>query len=63
MKTVALTQVVDAVEALFDLATDDGVLLRLPDGKIFFAPDRSQMRLKRWMTLPMKLHEPARIGR
>jgi hypothetical protein len=35
MKTVDLTRVVDAVEELLDLATDDGVLLRLPDGKIF----------------------------
>jgi hypothetical protein len=35
MKTVDLARVVDAVEELLDLATDDGVLLRLPDGKIF----------------------------
>jgi len=35
MKTVDLTSIVDAVEELLDLATDDGVLLRLPDGKIF----------------------------
>lgn len=35
MKTVDLTRVADAVEELLDLATDDGVLLRLPNGKIF----------------------------
>lgn len=35
MKTVDLTHVVDAVEELLDLATDDGVLLRLPNGKVF----------------------------
>ncbi|GAB4124881.1 MAG: hypothetical protein Fur005_32800 [Roseiflexaceae bacterium] len=35
MKTVDLTRVVDAVEELLDLATADGVLLRLPDGKIY----------------------------
>jgi hypothetical protein len=35
MKTVELTRVVEAVEELLDLATDDGVLLRLPDGKVF----------------------------
>ncbi|PDW05073.1 hypothetical protein [Candidatus Viridilinea mediisalina] len=35
MKTVDLMRVVDAVEELLDLATDDGVLLRLPNGKVF----------------------------
>ncbi|NCC33002.1 MAG: hypothetical protein EOM24_13445 [Chloroflexia bacterium] len=35
MKTVDLTRVVDAVEELLDLATNDGVLLRLPNGKVF----------------------------
>jgi len=35
MKTVDLTSVVEAVEELLDLATNDGVLLRLPDGKVF----------------------------
>ncbi len=35
MKTVDLMHVVDAVEELLDLATDDGVLLRLPNGKVF----------------------------
>jgi hypothetical protein len=35
MKTVDLTQVGDAVEELLDLATNDGVLLRLPNGKVF----------------------------
>lgn len=35
MKTIDLTRVGNAVEELLDLATDDGVLLRLPDGKIF----------------------------
>ncbi|WP_129633812.1 hypothetical protein [Candidatus Oscillochloris fontis] len=35
MKTVDLTHVVDAVEELLDLATNDGVLLRLPNGKVF----------------------------
>ncbi len=36
MKTVELTRVGDAVEELLDLATDAGVLLRLPNGKVFF---------------------------
>jgi hypothetical protein len=36
MKTVDLAVVAEPVEALLQLATDDGILIRLPDGKIYF---------------------------
>ena len=36
MKTIDLTTVAEPVEALLHLATDDGILIRLPDGKIYF---------------------------
>lgn len=78
MKTVALTHVVDAVEALFDLATDDGVLLRLPDGKIFllrsvadtveelddFADEIARTRQNRALMdlLDARSHEQARVS-
>jgi hypothetical protein len=35
MKTIDLTTVVQPVEELLDLAEDEGVLIRLPNGKVF----------------------------
>jgi hypothetical protein len=36
MKTIDLTIIAEPVEALLHLATDDGILIRLPDGKVYF---------------------------
>lgn len=36
MKTIELPNVAPAVEELFHLVTNDGVIIRLPDGKAFF---------------------------
>ena len=42
MKTVDLTTVAEPVEALLHLATDDGILIRLPDGKVYFLSSVSE---------------------
>lgn len=36
MKTIELTTIAQPVEDLLDLADPEGVLLRLPNGKVFF---------------------------